>query len=226
MTIVLAISDIHVPDDFPVGPYEAVLHRLDHERANTNYFQFMEAWNAIAIRFAALDESDRAFTASIGMHGPAPAQPIRFQQERDLFHFFSNAFSAFDAFAYAVYAIGSIFLPTKFALQSAGDERNAGWPRICQRYDGQFGAVLNAIADDDKFNELRGVRNLLTHRAVPRRHFRLTVGTTRDPRPDAEMPRAHLVVDMETTASGQREIVRLLTAGLEATDRFVASQPN
>jgi hypothetical protein len=141
-----------------------------------------EALNAIAYRFVALAEYDQSFTCWFNAH--RDGQPFRYHQERDLFGFFSNAYSVFEGFCFTLFAVGALIDPARFPLTTAKDERNVNWRTMREAYCEAFSGdsiltVLKSIADDAAFKELGSSRHILTHRAVGARQ--LSAGTGPSP---------------------------------------------
>jgi len=150
---VLSTSGVDVPNDFPASQFEAVHTKLVAYGQRSEYGLIVGALHAIAFRFRALSGYDENFTASINNHGPGPGQPFRYEQERGLFGFFSNAFSVFEAFCFALFAIGALTGSGRFPLATEDDERNVTWNSMQQAYGGAFPGnpildELRAIADD------------------------------------------------------------------------------
>jgi hypothetical protein len=125
----LSLNQIAAPDDFPADEFEAVYRKLGStygDRAEYNLY-IIGALNAIAYRFTALAEYDDSFRFLINAYGTGPGQPSRHMQERDLFGFFSNAHSVFDAFCFALFAIGTLLDSANFPLYTDGRGVDAGW---------------------------------------------------------------------------------------------------
>lgn len=225
MPAVLSTNNLTVPDDFPASQYDAVHTKLVAHGSKNEHRLFMGALHGISYRFKALADYDDSFTASINAHGTTSGQPIRYQQERDLFGFFSNAFSVFDSFCFALFAIGSLASPANFPLATPEDERNVNWGSLQRAYCRAFPAnpILNAlttITTDTAFAELRDIRNILTHRAAPGRRYEIEVsssvtltGTT--------ISRLNIPLDAATTSSRRRHVAKLLHPGFDATQKFV-----
>jgi hypothetical protein len=218
-----------LPNDFPTREFEAVYKKLHiHRQQNDQYDLAVGAMHAMSYRFKALGEYDDRFTASINAHGSGPAQPIRYEQERDLFGFFSNAFSVFDTFCFSLFAIGALTGAGYFPLATADDERKVTWNTMKRGYNLSFPgdpilATINAIEADPAFTEIRDARNMFTHRATPPRHHKLTVGT---PSPsETTIARINIVVDATTTSSRRHDIARLLQSGLRAAEIFASARP-
>jgi hypothetical protein len=188
----------------------------NHGSASSAYIR--DALNAIAYRFTALAEYDESLRSLIN----APdGQPFRYMQERDLFGFYSNAHSVFDAFCFALFAVGALIDPGNFPLATEADERNVTWSTMLRAYGKAFPtdpilSELEKIWNDTE--ELRGIRNILTHRAVGARDL---MATTDPSAPSDRIPRLNISLDAGTTRTHRSQVAGLLLLGLEAADKFV-----
>jgi hypothetical protein len=220
----LTINNLSMPDDFPAAAFEAVHKRLLSFNKTFEYVQFVGAWSALSYRYLATVEYDESFVASILQNGPGPGPSIRYAQERDLFGFFSNGLSVFDAFSFGMFSIGAILVPDVFPLASADDERKVTFGGTLKSYrsaftNDPFTAELQKILNDGSFQELRDLRNFLTHRAVPARHFSLVISGSGS-KPTAELGRINIGLDQHTTSARRQDIVRLLKSALLAAREF------
>jgi hypothetical protein len=120
-----SLNGLVMPPDFPVAEYEAINRTvLRHATtAEENYAPFASAWNALAYRFVAVTEYETALTASLGTFRAAPIPLERYRQERDLFGFFSNGFSVFEASFYAMFSIGAFLSPANFPITTPKDQQ-------------------------------------------------------------------------------------------------------
>jgi hypothetical protein len=227
-TAALSGTGLTVPNDFPAREFEAVYKKLQaHSQKKPEYDLAIGAMHAISYRFKALAEYDARFTASITAHGAGPAPAIRYEQERDLFGFFSNAFSVFDTFCFALFAIGALTSASNFPLATNRDETNVRWSTMKSAYNVSFPGdplliTIDAIEKDLAFNEIRDSRNMFTHRATPPRHHMVSMGS---PSPDETIiARINIVVDATTTTSRRQDVARLLHLGLRDAAVFVAGR--
>jgi hypothetical protein len=216
----LSLNQIAVPDDFPSDKFDAVSGKLGStygERYECHAY-IRDALNAIAYRFTALAEYDERLRSLIN----APdGQPFRYMQERDLFGFYSNAHSVFDAFCFALFAVGALIDPGNFPLASEADERNVTWSTMLRAYGKAFQtdpilSELEKIWNDTE--ELRDIRNILTHRAVGARDLMATTGPSAPP---DRIPRLNISLDAGTTRTHRSQVAGLLLLGLEGADKFV-----
>ena len=221
--MVLHVS-AYPPADFPSDLYEQVNQSLKSQPQGGTWKQFAAAWNAVRYRYAATVEFDDAFTTSIKAHGVGPAEPYRYQQERDLFCFTTNATSTFDAFYYALYSIGAMLKPNDFLhLNDPDTERNITVATTRSQYFASFRGDpvlqdLEAFSKDTAFSELVRMRNILVHRAAPPRNFNLG-----DPKePAARLSRLDVTLDERTTSSKRLEVHRLLNICLTSAASFTS----
>jgi hypothetical protein len=217
----LSINGLVMPADFDRDPYEAVQSKLSQFHKHDGHVHFIGAWSAISYRYHGLVDYDKDFTASVIKHGPAPGQPLRYYQERDLFGFFANGVSIFDAYYFAMFAVGAILIPNNFSLT---DEWKIDWKLTSIAYKTSFSgdpmsAVLDKLWVDPAYVDLRQIRNVLTHRGVPPRHHSLPIGS--DEKPTATLGRVNIALDKDTTSSRRQQIARLLSTALEAARSFV-----
>ena len=169
-------------------------------------------------------EYDQRFTRGIIENGSGPIPRLRYEQERDLFGFFSSGCSVVDAFSFGMFAIGAMLMPTAFPLDTEREERRVD-PNYCfGNYSNAFSGdpfltVLQLISKngDPDWTTFSSVRNVLTHGAAPPRSF--SVG---DPtQPDAIIIGPNIALDERTTSSRRGQIARLLSRLLAASDSFV-----
>jgi hypothetical protein len=115
----VATTGLVMPTDFPTEMYAAIHQKLQPLATSKSkiYAEFGGAWNVISYRYRALADYDEAFSSSIKVHGTAPIAPERYEQERDLFGFFSSGFSVFEALFYGAFAIGAFLDEQPFRLK-------------------------------------------------------------------------------------------------------------
>jgi hypothetical protein len=225
----LSITSLTMPTDFPADPFDKIFEASQRHSENPTYGQFIGAWKAVSYRYVSLAECDESFTASIKKHGVAPASGrARYEQERDLFGFSSNTYSALDAFYYAMFAVGSFVAPEVFVLATPADEAKVNIAATHTKYGQAFPldqilVSFNDFLDDPARLKLSQLRNMLTHRAAPPRAFSLTVGP-KDAKPSAEITRVDIALDENTTRSLRKDVSRLLTGCVKAAETFVAAK--
>lgn len=201
--------------------------KLASQTGHPAHTHFIGAWNAISYRYKAVAEYDQQLTASIVTHGPGAGDPNRYEQERDLFEFFSSGVSVFDAFCFGAFAIGAFASPTHFPLNTDSDERKVNWKSLLQAYNESFATdpitlVLHTVKADAALKAIRRVRDILTHRSSPARQFSLLIGSPT--KSTARIHKLNLTLDQNTTSLHRKEIARLLSDGLSGMRTFVEAK--
>jgi hypothetical protein len=222
----LSINELIPPDDFPADQFEALYQKLGgaHGKSDEYGEYIIGALYAIPYRFKALAEYDESFRSLIRDHGTGPGQPFRYMQERDLFGFFSNAHSVFDAFCFALFAIGSLLDSANFSLATDADERNVTWSTMLRAYGKAFPtdpilSELEKIWKDTE--ELRDIRNSLTHRGVGSRAFGVSTDASTTPEGTTTSRLNNMLLELDTTSARRSKVACLLRLGLDATDTFL-----
>lgn len=214
-----------MPPDFPVVQYE-LIHKRAEPRAKTSnhvYEHFAGAWNAIAYRFLAATEYEGTFTASLAGAGSSPAPLVRFQQERDLFGFFSNGFSVFEATFYGLFSLGSFLSAAIFPLGTAKDQQRitptSTAAALAVAFPGDpIHKIISTVLQDPAYLEWREVRNVLTHRAAPGRIFFVGIGGD-NALPDQWKIR-NIPLNMNMAPARRADLSRLLGNLLQGIDDF------
>jgi hypothetical protein len=225
----LSINGLIMPPDFPVAEYESVHKRVEPRARSSKdiYEQFAGAWNAVAYRFLAVTEYETAFGASLSTGGGSPKPSERYQQERDLFGFFSNGFSVFEAVFYGLFGLGAFLSTTNFPMSTAKDQQrispSSTVAAIAKAFPGEpINQVLSGISSDPAYVEWREVRNILTHRAAPGRTFFVGIGTD-DTLPDQWKIKS-IPLDAKMAPSRRGDLSRLLGLLLQGIDQFAKSR--
>jgi hypothetical protein len=222
----LQMNGLTMPANFPRLLFEKIYTVVQPHHANPVHPQFIGAWSAVSYRYKALAEYDERFTRSI-KKGPSRTHEVRYQEERDLFGFTSNAYSVFDAFFYAMFAIGALIQPQTFVLLVARDERNVTFGNTKRLFSQAFPldpirVLFEDFDRDQARKDLSKIRNILTHRAAPPRKYGFALG---QPKPAwAHITRLDVPLDKNTTKSLRAEVSRLLTVCLSGAAPFVASK--
>jgi hypothetical protein len=116
---VLSINSLDMPPDFPAEKFEAVYKKLRDAYSGRPQHEelVVGALNAVAYRFKSLAECDESFTDLIKAHA---SDQRRYEQERDLFGFFSNFYSVFDAFCFVREILTHRAVPPRAFMITAG----------------------------------------------------------------------------------------------------------
>jgi len=78
-----------VPQDFPLASYEAVHAVVVLRVGESAWFEYVPAWNAVAVRFRSAVHDTESFKATAEREGIGARPDVRFEEERALFGFWS-----------------------------------------------------------------------------------------------------------------------------------------
>jgi hypothetical protein len=222
-SIRLSTNGLVMPLDFPAEAYESVFSKsLKYvQSANDIYSQFAGAWNAVAYRFLAVADYEREFNSLVSDRSPEPE--IRHAQERQLFGFFSNGFSVFEAAFYSAFSLGALVAPIAFPITSAKDQQRISATTTMAALKATFpddpiNNLLGEISDDPAYLEWREIRNVLTHRAAPGRTFFAGIGGL-DGLPD-QWKIKNITLDADMAPARRAQLSKLLTKFIDAVDVF------
>lgn len=221
----LSTTELVMPADFAVVPYEAVSKRI--ESRNTNdpaWVEYAGAWNAVRYRFHACVTHEEAFTRSIKQAGDAPPQPERYVQERELFNFFVNGLATIESLCYGLYTLGAIVDGASFPMQKPyAITPQSTRKKFAARFPGE--AVAGALArlvDDPQFIAWNNIRNVLAHRSAPGRTIFASVGSVpTDPTP-AEWKGMNMVLDPQALAARREWLAATIRDLLIDADAFTS----
>jgi hypothetical protein len=227
-TAAVMTTGLFMPIDFPTGAYQAIHLKIAPHATNNKpvYDQFAGAWNAITHRYKAFAECDDLFSESISKYGAGPPAEERYRQERDLFAFFSNGFSTFEAFFYGAFAAGSILQPKQFPIATPQDQRRITAANTITAYRAAFPSApfvgaLDAVITDHAYMEMREIRNVLSHRSAPGRTMHVAIGA--EPAPD-QWKLENIVLDNKTTATRRDRACQVLSPAMKAFQKFSDAQ--
>jgi hypothetical protein len=225
----LSTNGLIMPQDFPVAEYESVHKRIEPRARTSNdvYEQFAGAWNAQAYRFLAVTEYETAFCASLAAGGGNSGHAERYRQERDLFGFFSNGFSVFEATFYGLFSLGAFLSAAGFPISTAKDQQRISpastAAAIAKAFPGDpINQAIYGVLTDPAYLEWREVRNILTHRAAPGRTFFVGIGVD-DALPDQWKIKS-IPLDANMAPSRRAALSRLLTELLQGIDQFAKTR--
>ncbi len=226
--IPLSINGLAMPGDFPVAALESIHSRAFALRGTHAeiYEHFASAWNAVAYRFLAVAEYEIEFTASLSIHSADAT--LRHQQEKQLFGFFSNGFSVFEAAFYGLFSLGSLQSPSEFPIATSKDQQRISPSTTMSALKLAFpssplNAALNSITNDPAYLEWREIRNVLTHRAAPGRRFHAHLGGKDFSIPD-QWKLKDISLDVDMAPTKRAHLSRLLNRFADEVDVFAQAQ--
>lgn len=217
-----------MPADFPDAALERTATRVKRLQSSHSalHEQFISAWNAVSFRYLTLVDEGDAFTISIKDLANLDSRK-RYQQERHLFGFFSNGFSAFEACLYGLFAIGAVVLPAAFPMANAKDLQKVSPSSTLRAYQQAFAAdpmtaAMGAVLNDPAYLEWKDVRNILTHRTAPGRIIYAALDS------DVDLPPLWKInsipLDENTVPKRRAHAARMLATVLTAAADFVEAR--
>jgi hypothetical protein len=225
----LKVNGLLMPPDFPTTLFERVYSRARLRSTShvSAYEHFNAAWNAISFRYLALCDDGDAFTASVSAPDGGASLQERYQQERHLFGFFSNGFSAFESFFYGMFAIGALLHPVDFPLATPKEQQAVSPASTDRAYARAFVgdpilATFAAVFTDAAYREWKEVRNILTHRTAPGRTIFVSVESDEDLL--ARWKINDIPLGRETASVRRGHAARMLSALLNAAAVFTESR--
>lgn len=216
---------INMPVEFPITPYETIHAIIAPPRSKDPLYQhYAGAWNALAIRFRAAFEYGDNFVESFKAHGAVPPPEERYDQEKMLFNFFNSGFSVIESTFYALYVIGAFLKPGDFPLTTMKNQKDVS-PQSTERVFAKsfpkdpILSTFQQLFSDQEYIQWRDYRNILTHRTAPGRLIQVSVG--KNPPHPTIWKLNNKPFDDSIAIEGKKELTRLLTKLLEASEIFV-----
>lgn len=167
---------IKLGQEFDGASYEAIRQKMlgyreDHPVALR---LFKAAWKGLAYRYRAVAESNEIFTAFIPkINSFTPDQ--RYYQDHALFTFSFCALSTLECFCFGAHCFASVINPIVFPVSDAKNLRFK--PKdVLKHYKAKYPSdslthEMQICLSATKFSQLQNLRNVLTHRGIPPRHF-------------------------------------------------------
>lgn len=212
-------------DDFPAASYETVHTVVVRARSNDPlYHHYAGAWNALAYRYSEMADRGDEFTSLLDRFGSTPEPSQRYEQERAVFDFFSSAFSVLEATFYALYTFGAFLGQASFNLSTERDQQRVTPTRTKEAVAAAFPTdpivgALDKLFADPRYQRLREIRNVLTHRAAPGRKIFVSLGDEGEPA--VEWKLNNIPFDSSLVANSRRDLSELLADLLAAISDFV-----
>jgi hypothetical protein len=170
------------PKVFPSSNYETIKNKICNQRQkdiDKQVSEFSYAWMAVMYHFCTCAESNQGFTESFKKFGDRLSPSERYNQEKELFHFFVNGYSTLDCFAYALYMIASIIKPIDFPIYSSIlkqiyitniGSKNGKYKNVYYVFPNEeIINKVNKLIESSEFDKWNSIRNALIHRISPGR---------------------------------------------------------
>jgi hypothetical protein len=150
---------------------QMVPHKDNHPAACGS---FGAAWKGVVYRYRAACEYSTQFKNLNSLGRPATFEE-RYLQDHALFSFSVSALSALECFYFGMHCVGCVADSPTFPIASAKDLKFYP-PDVVKRYlaafpTDQITTEMQACLSAPAYNHLGEMRNVLTHRGAPPRHF-------------------------------------------------------
>jgi len=194
----------YLPPDFPRDKYEKIRTKVLQYKDNfqLQYQQFSGGWRSLVYRYLACTKHSDDYINIIKKDRISPSHFLRYEQERELFNFFTNGLSAIETLGYMLYMICSIDNSNDFKVTTKEDLKYIVLKDTVSKLK-KFYSVENITKELEKlinyqeYTDWVEVRNVLMHRETP---GRIIMASTRK----AEKERSDLwfkdiAIDTQTT---------------------------
>jgi hypothetical protein len=218
-----------VPDDYPLALLETVHARLS-DGGCAVYAVKQDVWqewaggcNGTLYRFLQAAEASDAWAEAIRIDRPGLDERLR--QEFMLFSFFASALSSLECLAYGLCAVGQFLRPSVFHVTTRPHTITFGL--AATKFSSEFpndrlGPVLATVDQSREMNDLRGTRNILSHRSAPGRTYSETLTVGSDSASGATTWLA-AALGSSTTGRPRAWVAGTLQEILQAADEFTTS---
>jgi hypothetical protein len=169
---------------FPKDKYEKIYIKVLQYKDNfqLQYQQFSGGWRSLVYRYLACTKHSDDYIKIIKKDRISPSPFLRYEQERELFNFFTNGLSAIEELGYMLYMICSIKKPSDFKVIKKGlrkiklknKREDCTVEKLKTFYpEENITQELEKLTNSEEYNNWVKVRNILMHRETPGRRIRM-----------------------------------------------------
>jgi len=166
----------YLPPDFPQDKYKKIYTKVLHYKDNFQLQcqQFSGGWRSLVYRYLACTKHSDDYINIIKKDRISPSHFLRYEQERELFNFFTNGLSAIETLGYMLYMICSIDNSNDFKVTTKEDLKDIVLNDTVSKLK-KFYSVENITKELEKlinyqeYKDWVEVRNVLMHRETPGR---------------------------------------------------------
>lgn len=180
-----------LPQRFPKDRYEKIYSKV---LQYTNNFQlqctqFRGGWRSLVYRYLACTKHSDDYIKITKKYKISPTYFLRYEQERELFNFFTNGLSAIEELGYMLYMICSIDNQKDFKIITKKDLKKINLHNTVSKLKKFYTlenitSELEKLVDSKKYKEWVDVRNALMHRETPGRKIMLSSKRSKKERSD------------------------------------------
>ena len=223
------VPQLAMPAGFPEATLEAITNRviLKMKNPSAELDSFCGAKNGMRFRLRACADYAAGFTQSVQKFADAPSVEERYKQETFLFAFFVSGTAVLDSFSMLMYVAAAQIRPVEFPMQKPGQIKRINCRTAADQFQRAFPnepltTALKDLVADPCFEEWDTFRNVLAHRAAPRRDLFMSAGgSAPDPAAGWRIdPQGTVKIDVNLTPSRLAWLVGWVAALLAAADQF------
>ena len=223
-----------LPQYFPKDKYEKIYIKVLQYKDNfqLQYQQFTGGWKSLVYRYFACTTHSDDYVKIIKKDRISPSHFLRYEQERELFNFFTNGLSAIETYGYMIYMICSIKNPNDFKvitkdlwkikLKDKSEECTV--EKLKTFYPKEnITQELEKLINSEEYNNGVKVRNVLMHRETPSRRIRLS--TRRSKMEQSDLWFEEIAIDTQTTVCRlnwlELNLFKLIELTYDFTNKFI-----
>lgn len=181
-----------LPQHFPKGKYEKIyIKELQYkDNFQLQCKQFRGGWRSLVYRYLACIKHSDDYIKIYKKDRISPSYFLRYEQERELFNFFTNGLSAIETLGYMLYMICSIDSPKDFKIITEEDLKKIKLHNTVSKLKKFYSVknitkeLENLINNSQEYEEWVKVRNVLMHRETPGRKIMLSSKRSKKERSD------------------------------------------
>ena len=170
-----------LPQHFPKDKYEKIYTKVLQYSNNFQLqcTQFRGGWRSLVYRYLACTKHSDDYIKIIKKDRISPSYFLRYEQERELFNFFTNGLSAIETLGYMLYMICSIDNSNDFKVITKEAFKNVVLRKTVLKLK-EFHSVenitkeLGKLINSQEYKDWVEVRNALMHRETPGRKIMLS----------------------------------------------------
>ena len=181
-----------LPQYFPKDKYEKIYIKVLQYKDDfqLQYHQFTGGWKSLVYRYFACTKHSDDYIKIIKKDRISPSYFLRYEQERELFNFFTNGLSAIETLGYMLYMICSIDNSNDFKVITEEDLKKIKLHNTVSKLKKLYSVenitkeLENLINNSQEYEKWVEVRNVLMHRETPGRKIMLSSKRSKKERSD------------------------------------------
>ncbi len=219
-----------LPQNFPKDKYEKIYIKVLRYKDNfkLQYQQFTRGCKSLVYRYLACIKHSDNYIKIIKKDRISPSHFLRYEQERELFNFFTNGLSAIETHGYMIYMICSINNSIDFEVITKEDLKNIILKNTVSKLE-KFHSTenitkeLEKLTNSQEYKDWIEVRNVLMHRGTPGR--KIMLGTGRVVKERSDLWFKEIAIDTQTTVCRlnwlELNLFKLIELTYDFTNKFI-----